>query len=354
MTATETVTWREAAVTLALGCAGGVVFWLVGFPMPFLTGPAMAVSLAAFSGVAVGMPPALRTLCFLVIGLSIGAGVTPEVLATAAQWPLSLALLAGLIVLSLAVSMRMLERVFGFDRATAFLAATPGHLSFVLGLSAERGVAVDRIAVVQSIRVLLLTVLVPIPLVWLGVDGGAAPGRGAPMRLDHFGVLLILSFGLGLVFQRLNIPAAFLLAAMAVSAVGHGSNLTPGAPASGLATGAFIIMGSLIGTRFRGVSWAQLVRDAGAGAAVTVLASAIALAGAFGLAWAGGYDPLLLFVAYAPGGVEAMAAISVQLGLASAVVAAHHVTRLVILSVLVPVMLPKTPDGDREGSSDRA
>jgi hypothetical protein len=54
-----------------------------------------------------------------------------------------------------------------------------------------------------------------------------------------------------------------------------------------------------------------------------------------------GLTPTLLIVAYAPGGVEAMAAIAVQLGLAPAFVAAHHVARLLVLTLLVPLLLAR-------------
>jgi uncharacterized membrane protein AbrB (regulator of aidB expression) len=46
-------------------------------------------------------------------------------------------------------------------------------------------------------------------------------------------------------------------------------------------------------------------------------------------------------LAFAPGGVEVMAAIAVETGLEPAFVAAHHVFRLIVLTVLVPVMIAR-------------
>ena len=48
--------WTEAALALATGGAGAFIFWLVGFPMPFLTGPAVAVTLAAVPTVPLVIP----------------------------------------------------------------------------------------------------------------------------------------------------------------------------------------------------------------------------------------------------------------------------------------------------------
>lgn len=333
--------WRDAAITLLIGLAGAAFFWLINFPMPFLTGPATAVSTAAMFGVSVGIPTTLRNMCFLMIGLNIGAGVTPEVIATAGQWPVSLLLLAVLLVVSLKLCTWVLVRGFGFGKSAAFLAATPGHLSYVLSLSADRNLPLESIAIVQSIRVLLLSLLVPLVLVIVGFDMDVIPSTQSLMSFLHLGVLLVLGFLLGLVFMRFQVPAALLLSAMAVSAIGHGTGITPGAPTPIMTIGAFIIMGSLIGSRFSGTTPSALKRYAFAGASVTAIASVVMLMGALALGTITGLNPLLLFVAYAPGGVETMAAISVQLDLAAAVVAAHHVARLLLLSVLVPIMMPK-------------
>jgi len=50
--------------------------------------------------------------------------------------------------------------------------------------------------------------------------------------------------------------------------------------------------------------------------------------------------PLMqLLIAFAPGGVETMAAMSVLLDADPAFVAAHHVLRLFVLTALVPIVL---------------
>ena len=80
--------------------------------------------------------------------------------------------------------------------------------------------------------------------------------------------------------------------------------------------------------------------------AVAALLAALLVAMTASMALAGGYDLSLLFLSYAPGGVEAMAAMAVQLHLAPAVVAAHHVLRLLVLTVLVPLMLARATARD--------
>lgn len=340
MTAIDTQ-WREALPTLAIGAAGAALFWLVGFPAAPLTGPAAAVSAATLLGLRTAIPPLLRDGVFLLLGMQIGSSVTPEVIATALAWPLSLAVLSVTVIVVMGIVMTMLQRGFGFDRMTAMLAATPGHLSFVLGLSADMGADVPRVALVQSLRVLMLTLLVPMLITLWGVEGtGRLADRGiTPAHL--LAVVFLLSLGAGLLFKRLGVPAPLLLGAMAVSGIGHGADLTPGTLPGWLVVLAFVSMGSLIGTRFRGLDRRGLARATAAGILATLIACAVAATGAWLAAGLVGLPPAVLLLAFAPGGVEVMAAIAVQTGLEPAFVAAHHVFRLVLLGVLMPVFVAR-------------
>lgn len=330
---------RALAVTVVVALGGAAAFHLVGFPAAPLTGPALAVSLAGLAGMPVAIPPRLRDVCLVALGLGIGAAVTPEVLAGAARWPTSLAVMTAMLLVNMAVTRKILERVFDQSPVTATLAATPGHLSYVIALADEGGADMRAVAVVQSIRVLFLTLCLP-PLIAVGFEATGA--TVLPSEVLGPGLLVALAVaavGVGLVFKRLQVPAAFLLGGMAVSAAGHGAGLTPGRIPDALVTGALIAMGALIGTRFGGITLAEVRRSALAGAVVTALAMAFAMAGAVAISWAAGLPPALLVIAFAPGGVEAMAAIAIQMGQDPTFVAAHHVWRLVLLTFVTPMAL---------------
>jgi membrane AbrB-like protein len=340
MTAID-ASWRAVPLTLLIGAGGAALFWLVGFPAAVLTGPAAAVSIATLMGLRTAIPDPLRDAVFLVIGVQIGSTVTPEVIATALTWPLSLAVLTVTIVLVLLVVKAVLIRAFRYDRMTATLAATPGHLSYVLGLSTDLAADVPRVALVQSVRVLMLTLIVPVLMALWGVEGTAYLTDRGPISPLSLVLIFPLSLALGLIFKRLSIPAPLLLGAMAVSALGHGSDLTPGTMPVGMTVTAFVCMGTLIGTRFSGLDRRGLAGAFVAGVVSTVIACAVAAAGAWLAAGIVGLPPAALLLAFAPGGVEVMAAIAVETGLEPAFVAAHHVFRLIVLTVIVPVMIAR-------------
>lgn len=330
---------QETALALCVGAVGAAIAWAAGIPAPFIIGPALAVTVAGLSGTRVEIDSRLRNTAFVVIGFIMGAGVTPEVVATAAAWPLSFILLAASVAAVMWVGMALLQRLFRHDRITAALAASPGHLSFVMSLGVETGGNLPAIGIVQSIRLLCLTLIVPFVVRALGetLPVGAAPAPSA--RLPELFVLLALAWLAGMLLNRWRLPAGFLIGAMAVSTAAHVSGVVEGGAPQWLALPAYVFMGALIGSRFSGIRLAELRNHAAAGLLTTVVAVAVALAFAFAAAGLTGLPLGQVLIAFAPGGVETMAAMALMLHVDPAYVAAHHVLRLFILTALVPLFL---------------
>lgn len=333
-------TLRRVAVTLGAGAAGASLAWAIGVPAPFLTGPAALVTLLSLLGVRTEIPFLIRDLCFVLIGIGMGAGITPEVVESLPRWPVPLAALAlGLLVIIFAGG-GALEFLFGFDRNTARLSAVPGHLSFVLSLSVEVASDVRVISVIQSLRVLLLTLAVP-PVVALvtGADLTMTGFQPEIMSTVALVALLVLGGGIGVFFKRLHVPAALLLGGMAVSGVSHGAGWITGAPPAWVTIPTFTIMGGLIGTRFSGVPLTLIGRAATASAALTALAVGVTVGAAAAVHALTGLPVTDLLIAFAPGGLETMAALAIMLGADPAFTALHHIYRLVLLSFLTPMIV---------------
>lgn len=329
------------AATLAVGGLAALAASALGVPAPFLTGPALAVAVASLLGLRTALPRPLRDACILVIGVSMGAGVTPEALSTAAAWPGSLAALgASLLAITLGGA-AMLTRGFGYRRDAALLAALPGHLSYVLAMAERlRGPDLAVMAVIQSLRVLALTLLVP-PLIaaTTGAALSGVPDLSADMGLTALAALLAMCGAAGWIAARWQVPAAYLLAAMALSGVLHAGGWVRGDVPPWLAVPAFVVMGTMIGSRFSGVTPALIGRAAGAGAALIAVSGALAVAPALAVSAAFGLPPAQTLIAFAPGGLETMAALAVLMDVDAAYVAVHHAGRMVLLTVMLPLML---------------
>jgi uncharacterized protein len=332
---------REFALTALIGTAGALIAILIAFPAPYLIGPAIAVTIAGLAGVKLSVPNVVRSACFVIVGVSMGTTVTPEVIEAARTWPLSFVMVLVTVVVLLYASCFVLQRFFHYDRITSLLASSPGHLSYILSLAAEMRCDLRTVSISQSVRVLALTITTPIIVNALDlVDVNAVlviPAMSTPV----LAVSLVAAVAVGLLFMRLNFPAALLLGGVAVSIGTHVTGFVSGAVPDWLLTPIYILLGALIGTRFSGVSVREVRKAFLAGAVVTVVVTILAGSVAICISYFVGVPLDAALIAFAPGGLETMSAMAVMLNANPTYVGAHHVLRLMFLSVLMPLVLGK-------------
>src|ERR1700733_11848945 len=82
----------QTAETLIIALLGGAAFALLGFPAGLISGSVLAVAAAALLGRPVTVPVALARAGYVLIGMLLGAVVTPQTLKGFAAWPVSVAL----------------------------------------------------------------------------------------------------------------------------------------------------------------------------------------------------------------------------------------------------------------------
>ena len=330
----------QTSLTLVLGLIGAGLGQLVGLPLFPITGPALFISMLSLMGLPLGLAIPLRNLAFLLVGVGIGAGMNSEARAAMVHWPLAFAALAGLLALVLFINRWLLVMVFGFEKRAALLAASPGHLTFAVAMSAALDADVTRITVIQTVRVLILSVMVPFALGALGVDVRAPiPQPSQVMGWGALGGLMALGAILAPFLKQFRVPAHFLIGGLLVSASSHFFDLTPGALHPHIALAGFAVIGTLIGTRFRGISIADLRLALLAALSATAVTLGLTVAVAAPMAGLLEMPVAHVVVAFSPGGLETMIAMGAILGADAGFVAACHLARLLILPVLLPMML---------------
>ena len=123
----------------------------------------------------------------------------------------SLAALAVELVLIISLTGWMLSAVFKLDTGTAYMSSFPGHLSFVMGI-ASAGVGEPRqIAIIQVIRILMLTIVVPIGTMFLPIDHFTPPVASEFLNIWQLLGLAAGCVAVGLVFIWLKVPAGLVL-----------------------------------------------------------------------------------------------------------------------------------------------
>ncbi len=329
------ISFRSMLLTLAIGFAGATAATLAGVPAAPLVGASISVSIAALSRLPVGIPDLLRNFAFAIIGCSLGSGITKEALSQAVHWPISLLFLGLAVTTIILVGSWVLARFYSQTPETAVLSTTPGVIAYVLAIAAGGVGDVRTIIVIQNIRLVLVTTLLPFILTHLGF----APGHVEPLASGSLVgslVVIAIAFFLGIGAQRWRIPASFLLAGVLVSGVGHYLDLISGRPPAALIFIGFTITGSMVGSRFSSIPMGDLRRLLAASLVCALITGLLAVGFAYPVAVLLDIPFGQVFVAFAPGGVEAMAAIALSLGYDPAYVATHHLFRLLLLFLIVP------------------
>jgi hypothetical protein len=328
-------TARRTVTGLVIGTCGGALFTAAGLPAPWLAGSMIAGVVAVYAGLGVTVPGWLRAIAFILLGIQTGASVNWETLARAGQWPLSMLLLAVTVVLVTVLCAHYFRRFHGWAQPTALFASLPGALSITLALADEARADMRRVTIAQCIRLFFLVAALPALISLLSpVPGWLPPGRyPTPWEI----VLLVAASSLvGMLFERLRVPAGLILGAILASAGLHISGHVEGGTPDIILIPANVILGVMIGARFQGLPLTDIRAMFGEGVAGFLLALAISTLGAGLVTYFADLPLPLTLLAFAPGGLEAMTIMAFALNLDPAYVAAHQVARYVGLCLVLP------------------
>ncbi|MBR9762603.1 MAG: AbrB family transcriptional regulator [Rhodobacteraceae bacterium] len=332
-------TARRLIALCLLGYIGGLAAHLLGLPLPYMLGSLFAVALiTALLPRALPddytFPEVFRSLFIAVIGTTIGAQITWEILGHLPRMVPSILALTLFVPLTQAVNYQIFRRVGGYDRATAFYAGAPGGLidSIVAGEAA--GADVQILAVQQFLRIIVVVSMLPVGLsLWYGHPVGSSAGitlNKGDVGLDHLPEVIGAALVGLVVFRRLNLPAAQLIGPLICAAALTLSGLAVIEAPGWVVSGCQVVIGTSLGTRFIGVEWKRLLRAGWLSGLSVASMIIIGLGLALPVAPLTGQHPDVLVISFAPGGVTEMALVALSLNTNPAVVTLHHLYRIVL------------------------
>jgi uncharacterized protein len=318
--------------TLLIGAAGGGLFLWAQLPGGLISGAMIAVGGAAIAG-----RPILTQMVLVLLGISLGSRVSRQLLQHVGAYPLTIALLALATFCATFGSSLYLQRVHGWDRTSAFLAGSPGALSQITMLAIEKGADVSAIAVVQTIRVIILTAALPMLLALTGIAPSSPPASSAAIASPlELAALIAAAVAVALLLRRLKFPASWMFGAMIGSSLLHGAGMAEGGLPPSVRGVALVGIGALIGSRFARMKPSVLFSHVNAALgsfAVAIAVSAVFVA-VIALTTHVRFSDVI--VAFAPGAMDAMLALALTLHIDPIFVGAHHLSRFVFVTIAMP------------------
>ncbi|MEH0071742.1 AbrB family transcriptional regulator [Pannonibacter sp. Pt2-lr] len=339
----------QFSLTIAIGGAGAAGFNWLGLPAAWLSGAMIVVAAATFAGLRAKFPTGIQPPLYTLLGMTMGSGVTPDVVHRIGDWPVSLAGLAVVVALVMFVTYAFLRQLCGWTKEEAYFAAIPGALTFVMAVASERRTDVTRFSTAQIIRLFFLVAALPL---FIGQAGGADMGSGpaaASRAVSGYGVrschLYCCQFCCSAAAHSGRLADWGVLCQRACEWHGLSRYTRAGLGADSC----FVILGASIGIRFCEISPAMLLRLLAASVGAFAAGLTVSVVGALAVAWTLGIPAGQVLLAYAPGGLEVMMLLAYLLDMDPAFVAAHQLARYIALILILPpvtlAVLGRNPRG---------
>jgi membrane AbrB-like protein len=326
--------WVNPVLALVLCAAVGGAFAWLKMPLPWMTGPLLAMAACNFAGAELRSPPWARAVGQIVIGTALGLYFTPMVgREVSAHWWLLVA--AALVAIFLGVlGAWVLSRASGVDAKTAFFASVPGGAAEMAILGERFHARVDRITLAQSLRVLIVVIAVPFAMTYSGAHGADTYVQLAvPLRWQGLAMLLAAGSAAALFLDRLRMPNAFFFGPLATTIALTVNGVELSSLPTAFTSPAQMLLGCALGARFERRSLESAPRYVSAVLVSVLVAMLVSAALGWALGVAAGVSVPSMILAMAPGGIAEMCITAKVLQLGVPLVTAAHVLRVAVLIV---------------------
>ena len=144
---------RARLQTFVIAMLGVLAFHMLELPLPFLFGPMFACLGAALAGIRMQGAGQISVAARTVLGVAVGASITPTILGQVPLMAFTLALVPIYVVLIGLVGVPFFQRICGFDRVTSYYAAMPGGFQDMVLFGQEAGGDPRALSLIHATRV---------------------------------------------------------------------------------------------------------------------------------------------------------------------------------------------------------
>ncbi|WP_419904497.1 AbrB family transcriptional regulator [Kiloniella sp.] len=329
-------------LTLLCGYLGGLVFWTLGLPLPWMLGCLSGSLIASLSGAPVGVTKPIRLVIMVVLGVMLGGTFSPEVVARAGEWIPTL--IAAVLYLGLItfVAQFYCRKFLKMDKMTAIFSGFPGGLSEMTLLGEEAGADVRALTLTHACRVASILLAIPLFLTyWSGLE--TLERQEITLFWSNFDILILLAIAIGglALGKFAKFPAYQLTGPLLLSAIIHTTGLIDGKPPELVTILLQITLGSALGARFAGYSLKQVGKIMSLAVIMAFLMLMVTLIVSALLSYVTDASFEALILALSPGGFAEMTLAALSMGIDPAFVTTHHALRLLVIVFVVPIFLTR-------------
>lgn len=331
-----------------IAVCGGITFYLMHTPIPFLLGSMTAVLLFQILRAEPYVVPKTTTkFAQSIIGLNIGMAFSLNIYHELGHLILPLAGYLLAVTLLGLLAGYLLYKMSDLDPLTALFCCTPGGASEMIGLADEFEVDSQIVAAYHSFRIVFLITFMSLFIPWLAFarDGSrqvfniSRQNIVTPTNVEAVLGLLLISIICFAIAKRVRIPASALFISFIVGILLNTFMLhMPKAPLLFSAVGQ-VVLGTAIGYRFNQASLIKInrLKFAIAFSIILTIFSALLLGVIF--SHIASVNMIISLLSIVPGGASEMATIALSLGYDVTMVTSIQFVRLFAVFILVPKVI---------------
>lgn len=348
------VVFLQSIFFILLTSVGGFLLSLIGLSIGWMLGTLILAAILAFRKPRFlsqtskkGIPKYWLYAGQCILGIELGQKINLSVVTTfQSHWSTITIMLLLSVVFSL-LSGYLLWKFSSTDLLTSFFGTTPGGMSAMPGMAEEVGANTAVVSIIQTMRVFLVVLAVPLFVVYWGSNTGRHAVSVTPSVFEWgsllwTGVLIVTAVVGYYIGKKLKFPAPWLVGGMLTVAIVQtaassyvGYNLQAYWPHSVMILSQIFIASS-IGSRFhkemfigvKKIMVVALINTIGLIAAMFVCALFVSKIT--------GIELITSILAFAPGGIAEMATTSIVLQADSTLVVAVQVLRILTIWLLLP------------------
>ena len=326
-------------LSILVAAVGTILFLTFNFPLPFLLGPLAACLIAAFAGLPMRGYRPFSVISRIIIGVTVGATITPEFFAQITELKYSIALVPIFVLIIAFSGYFFFKYIWKMDGVTSFYSAMPASLQDIIAFGELAGANTRTLSLIHATRILFIVTTAPllIYLIW-GLTLDSAPGQPAE-KIPAIEILYMVIAGFfGWLFaSRVGLFGGAILGPLIVTMTLSLTGIIHFRPPTEAIICAQFFIGITVGVKYVGITWNEFKNDVIAGILFCCILMAVSLSFALIVTNLGNASPIDAFLAFAPGGQSEMTILAIIVGADVAFVITHHLVRMILVITGAPL-----------------
>ncbi|MFC0523248.1 AbrB family transcriptional regulator [Pontibacillus salicampi] len=333
---------KRLIVVYGIAMIGGVLFYFLKIPLPWVLGPVTSLVLYKFLfNKPTTSSNGLKQVSFVLLGMQIGLSFQENSLSLMGPYILPYVLCSIVLITISLVNGYLVSRWINVDTDTSLLGSIPGGLSATIALSDSMKSNTVLVTIFHSIRLVAVLFIVPFLAAQLMRKGDtASTSFVAPSENGDVSTvfLYVVAYGLAYVTRR-GVPASFVIFPVIFIAVGKALGISMYVPPDIFFLAAQLTLGVYLGDSIH----VKDIQNAGKYCVIYFGLSIWLIIVSFGIGYIFsemvGLSLATAILSVAPGGMVEMALTAQTVGGDPAVVSSLQMIRLLLVVVVVPIAL---------------